>query len=222
MKTKNDQKKGTKTRPVSPRWCAPRSGFTLIELLVAIGLFSVLVAIATGGFVNALRAQRAASAVMAAQSNLSIVLEQMAREIRTGYLFCHDIGAVTPSLACSAPGSACTIDALTQTWTCPNFLEYYNANGEKVDYSLVSGVIEKSDSAEQGGAPQAITDDNVSIQYLTFTLFGNIEGDHWNPRITISVGVQPKDPTITWNTGNLETTISARAIDCTPGGVPSC
>jgi prepilin-type N-terminal cleavage/methylation domain-containing protein len=201
--------------PTSSR--ASRSGFTLVELLVAIALFTIMVSIAAGGFVNALRTQREAAAMMAAQSNVSTALEQMTREIRTGYLFCNDINNNgSPSAAC---WPACSINAVTQTWTCTNFLEYYNANSEKVDYSLVNGVVERSVG---DGAPQAITGDNVSIQNLTFTLFGNIEGDHWNPRVTISIGVVPHDQTVTWTTANLETTVSARAIDCTQGGAPSC
>ena len=206
-----------------------RAGFTLVELLVAIALFSILVSVAAGGFVNALRSERQAASMMAAQSNVSIALEEMTREMRTGYLFCDDIGTVTPtpSQACQ---SACVIGTSapdpdapnTYPWNCKNFLEYYNANGEKVDYSLQNGVLYRSDSAENGGVAEAITGSNVSIQYLNFVLFGNIEGDHWNPRITVAMGVTPNDPTINWNTVKLQTSVSARQIDCTQGGSPSC
>ena len=68
-------------------------GFTLVELLVAMALFSILMAIAAGGFVRALRSEREVSAMMAAESNVKLALEQMAREMRTGYLFCHDPGS---------------------------------------------------------------------------------------------------------------------------------
>jgi prepilin-type N-terminal cleavage/methylation domain-containing protein len=210
-----------------------RQGFTLVELLVSIALFSILVSIAAGGFVNALRTERQAAAMMAAESNVSIALEQMAREMRTGYLFCNDIANNgNPTAICQNPGSVygtainpssgCTVDISTNpsTWLCRNFLEYYNAQSEKVDYLLTSdGTLERS---VDGDTPQAITGDNVSIQYLTFTLFGNVEGDHWNPRVTVSVGVAPHDSTVNWTTANLETTVSARQIDCTQGGSPSC
>ena len=206
---------------------ASRSAFTLVELLVAIALFSILIAIATGGFVNTLRTQREAAAMMAAQSNVSIALEQMTREIRTGYLFCNDADVNgNPVAACSNPnsqfaamppfpGSGCTVDAVSQTWTCQNFLEFYNADSQKVDYLLLNGVVERS---VDGGTPEAITGDNVTVPYLTFVLFGNTEGDHWNPRITIAVGVAPNDATVNWNTANLETSVSARQIDCTSAG----
>ena len=64
-----------------------------MELLVAVALFSILMSIAAGGFVRALRSEREVSAMMAAESNVNLALEQMAREMRTGYLFCHDPGA---------------------------------------------------------------------------------------------------------------------------------
>ena len=69
-----------------------QKGFTLIELLVAMGIFAIVIAIATGGFINSLRTQRQVASLISAQSNASLVLEQMAREIRTGFLFCHDEG----------------------------------------------------------------------------------------------------------------------------------
>jgi hypothetical protein len=91
-----------------------------------------------------------------------------------------------------------------------------------VDYILQNGVLYRNDSAENGGVAQAITGNNVDITYLDFELQGNTEGDHWNPRITVAIGVQPNDPTINWNTAQLQTTVSAREIDCTQGASPSC
>jgi prepilin-type N-terminal cleavage/methylation domain-containing protein len=193
------------------------SGFTLVELLVAIALFSILMGIAVGGFVNALRSEREVTAMMSAESNVNLALEQMAREMRTGYLFCHSPGSNAASPACE-----CTSNLETKpTWTCPA-IEFYNANGEKVDYTLdANNVLERADSAENGGVAEPLTSDNVSVTDLNFTLFGNLEGDTWNPRITITIGVQPNDSTVSWSTANLETTVSARSIDCIPGSSPS-
>ena len=99
-------------------------GFTLAELLVAIGVFSVLMAIGVGGFVHALHTQREVAALIASQSNASIALEQMAREIRTGYLFCNDPdNNGNPNTTCSA---ACTVSG--GVWTCDGLLEFYNAS----------------------------------------------------------------------------------------------
>lgn len=204
-----------------------KKGFTLVELLVTIGLFSIIVAIAAGSFTNALRTQRQVALLISAQSNAGLSLEQVAREIRTGYLFCDNPGN-TPSnplisLPCAAINPAtglphCTTNA--GIWTC-DLLDFYNGAGSNVDYSLVNGAIARS---ENGGTAQPITSGNTRVQYLTFTIFGNGEGDHWNPRITISMGISPSttDASVADNVLNLQTTISARAIDCTPGPSASC
>lgn len=62
-------------------------GFTIIELMVAMGLFVIVVGIASGTFVNSLRTQRNIVGFMAANDNASLTLEQISREIRTGSAF---------------------------------------------------------------------------------------------------------------------------------------
>ncbi len=59
----------------------------MIELLVAVSLFVIVISIASGTFVQALRTQREVLALMAANDNASLALEQMVREIRTGREF---------------------------------------------------------------------------------------------------------------------------------------
>ncbi len=197
---------------------SPQSGQSLIELLVAIGLFSILFAIAGGGFVNALHAQNQVSAEMAAESNVGIAIEEMAREMRTGYLFCHDLNGVsTCDTSDPSYNRHCTFDAATQLLTCSD-LEYYDANGEKIDYVLKGGVLERGDN----DAYQPITGDNVTVRSLSFVLHGNTEGDHWNPRITVTIGIAPNNSGVSWNTVDFQTTVSAREIDCTAGASPSC
>ncbi len=200
----------------------PSHGFTLVELLVAIAIFTIVVAIATGGFVTALRTQRQAAALIAAQSNASLALEQMAREMRTGYVFCTDpAGGGDPSTG--APDTACFpgCSKVGNVWTCSGYIDFYNGQSAKIGYSLANGALTRSDA----NGPQPITGDNVVVKYLTFTIFGNTEGDHWNPRITISMGVAPNsnDPALVNNVLDLQTSISSRNIDCLPaGGSGSC
>jgi prepilin-type N-terminal cleavage/methylation domain-containing protein len=231
-----------------------RSGFTLVELLVAIALFSVVVAIATSGFVNALRTQRQVASLISTQSNVTLVLEQMAREVRTGYLFCHDYGvnnnnAGLPSINCARPvksldpANQCTVtdsgqpagDAPAEDvysgnsnkdlaeWSCPS-IDYHNAQGAEVNYSLQDGALMKSDTSAADQSAQSITGNGVSIQYLNFILFGNLEGDHWTPRITILIGAAPSstDPAVSGDVINLETTVSAREIDCSTDSSVGC
>lgn len=188
-------------------------GFTLIEMIVAIALFSVVITIAIGGFVNALRTQRQVAALLASQSNVSLALEQMARDIRTGYLFCH-----APSSTQPMPECGCSVSG--STWTC-SALNYFSAESQNVEYRFNNNALEKGIS----GVFDPVTGDNVSVKYLTFILFGNTEGDQWNPRITIAIGIAPSstDPTISNDVLDLQTSISARQIDCSvASGTVSC
>ena len=220
-----------------------RMGFTLVEVLVAIGVFSIVVAIATGGFVSSLRTERQVASLISAQSNASLVLEQMAREVRTGYLFCHDEGVSDVNYNCNQPSGenpvtpgviGCTKldsgyayspapDAIPSgspgagdlpMWDCPS-LDYFNAQGEHVTYSFdpATGALIKTTGVS---APQSITGNSVVIKKLHFIIFGNIAGDSWTPRVTIVLGVTPSstDPAINSDVVNLETTVSARTIDC--------
>jgi prepilin-type N-terminal cleavage/methylation domain-containing protein len=165
-----------------------RRGFTLIELLVAIGLFAIVVSIAAGGITRMLRTQRQVLSLISANSNASLAIEQIAREIRTGFDFCVN-------------GNNCASSSQ---------LTFTNANADQVSYDLIGGAIERS---VNGGAFSPLTASNISIQRLSFSLFGNNPSDGYPPRITVSIGVSPKAIGVSNVVTNLETTISARQID---------
>lgn len=222
-----------------------RKGFTLVELLISIALFSVLVSVAVGGFVRALRTERQVSAMMSAESNVSIGLEEMTREMRLGYLFCDEPGSQIGSpIVNSACSSWCTVPASSpgniEPWVCSGGIAFYdstenNGAGAQVEYFLgdsqnayapTSTTLYRLDSSQNivSGVPEPVpvTGDNIKITNLDFVVFGNFENDQWNPRVTISVGAQPNDNTISWSTADLETTVSARTVDCTVGPSPQC
>lgn len=93
-------------------------GFTLIELIVAVTIFIVVVAITSSIFVNSLKTQRQVVALMAANDNASMTLEQMAREIRTGQAF--------------------------RTNSQHDRLDFINAAGQTAAYALVDHAITKN------------------------------------------------------------------------------
>ncbi len=175
------------------------AGFTIIELLVAIGVFSVVISIAVGGLVSALRSQRQVAALIAADNNVSLTLEQMAREVRTGYDFCR------PGLACAPPSGCPPLCPFVAT----NELDFYNSQSQLITYRLTANGIERG----VGGAFSQITGGKVIIQYLQFTLFGNLQNDLWPPRIVISIGVTANTTGLLGSVINLQTTISARQLD---------
>lgn len=199
-----------------------KKGFTLIEMLVTVTLFAIIITIAVGSFTNAERTERQVSSLISAQSNVSLALEQMSREIRTGYLFCHDPGSATYSSRCDDAANAtlptCVVEnpaSSTPVWECPS-LDFYDAGGNEVNYSWDGSALTESIN---GGAPQAVTGNTVSVRSLQFILSGQTEGDHWPPRITVSLGIAASstDPAVMNDVFNLETTVSARTIDCAPG-----
>ena len=166
-----------------------RKGFTIVELLVSIGLFAVIISVAMGGFVRALRTQRQVVALINANSNVSLVVEQLAREIRTGYNFPSVSGAQTS-------------------------LAFTDAKGETITYAQGvaadgSGTITRQ---VNDGSPAQITADNVDIRYLNFTL---LNSPNYPPRITITIGLSPSAasaPIVSENVTNIQTTISARSF----------
>ncbi|RJP45621.1 prepilin-type N-terminal cleavage/methylation domain-containing protein [Candidatus Parcubacteria bacterium] len=170
-----------------------RQGFSLVELLVSMGLFSAVVAVAVGGFIGALRNQRQAAALVAAESNLSLAMEQIAREIRTGHYFCD--GAHTgPCL----PGELI-------------FVSPIGGVDQTVAYRLSNGSIERS----VGGTAnyEKLTAENVLVEYLEFILLGNQTSDGYPPRVTVTVGVTARNATVSIPPVRIQTTVSARALD---------
>ncbi|MDI6717807.1 MAG: type II secretion system protein [Patescibacteria group bacterium] len=183
-------------------------GFTLIELLVAMSLFVVLIAVAVTGFIQLMRGQRVIVSLMAANDNMSLALEQMTREIRTGYNF----------------------SKVSETE-----FQFVNANNFDIRYRLNNGAIEKgtgflawdpnnpNPNLCAGGEPdyingfcyKKITADNVKIDKFNFDLFGNNQGDGYPPRITIRLSVSSAEPDVQRMNISIpiQTTISARTID---------
>ena len=164
-----------------------KNGFTIIELLVAMGLFVVLIGIATGGFVKTLRTQKAVVGLMAANDNVSLVLEQIAREIRTGYNF----------------------SKISDTE-----FQFVNAKNQVIWYRLNEGAIERgTEDILLQRTYKKITADNVKITNFKVELFGNNAGDGYPPRITISLSITGIGKYLDNVVTNIQTTISSRVID---------
>lgn len=159
----------------------------MIELLVAMSIFLVLLAAATGGFVQSLRSQRAIVALMTANDNASLVLEQMARELRIGYNF-----------QTNAPG-----DELT----------FVNAYNEIVTYRLNNQAIERGTGGLGGTTFQRLTAEIVRIDRVQFRLQGAQSGDLEAPRVTIDLAVGARGKGLEGIAVNIQTTVSARLID---------
>jgi len=162
-------------------------GFTIIELLVAMTLFLVLMGIAVGSFVKTMRTQRAIVALMAVNDNASLTLEQIAREMRTGYHF-SKISATE--------------------------IQFVNAYNVVVSYRLNNGAIERGTTNPfLLTTYQKITADNVKVTNLDFELSGEVSGDKLQPRITIAMSVTSPNDFLGGISTNIQTTVSSRILD---------
>lgn len=173
-----------------------KNGFTIVELLVAMSLFLTVTGIATAGFIKAIRSQRAISNLIEVDNNASLTLEQMAREVRTGYTF----------------------NKISDTE-----LQFASARGQKVGYRLNEEAIERAfkdgvTSEIDNSDYKKITADNVRITNFKITLSGESSGDALQPRVTVNLTVGLSESAAA-NTGlesvstNIQTTISSRILD---------
>ena len=159
-----------------------QKGFTLVELLVSVGLFGMIVALTTGIFTSALRNQRTIVALMAANDNVELALEQMAREIRTGFNF-------------SSSGA--------------NRIEFTSARGDAVAYAY--DATRKVVVREENGTQIAITGRNVNVAKLSFLLQNGGQTVAAPLRVTVLIEVRPTLPTLENITTNLQITITPRS-----------
>ena len=202
-----------------------KQGFTLIELIVAFGLFAIVISIAAGGFVQIIRSYRVAAALMSANDSMALTIEQMAREMRTGYNFCEIADSTEPKI------------------------QFVNANNEVVRYKLNSsdraiewavsdisapiGFNSCSNADDQWFNYQKITAANVAVTKLNIVACGNNidPGIFLNPcgslttwpRITLAFSITSAEPEVE-RLGisiDAQTTISARNIAELPAPAPA-
>lgn len=199
-----------------------RAGVTLVEFLVAFGIFAVIITIAGGSFVRSTRTQRAALQLMAVNDNMGITIEQMMREIRTGYNFCTgDNPLLDAQFVGKCPDSSAGSSEL-QFVTAGNIVTRYRLKGSSIQKGV--GIPGWDPSAgNQCGAEsdfdpvngicyRNITADNVDVTKAYFKLQYNNSGDNRPPRISISLQVTSTDPYVQAFTSpmTIQTTVSAR------------
>ena len=159
------------------------TGFTIIELLVAMSLFLILVAVATGTFIQTLRTQRVITELTAANDNATQNIEQIAREIRTGFNF---------------------VDSTD------NILKFVNYRSEQVSYKLINNSVTRCvGSCVSDNEFKPTTAPEVKVERLKFIISGKELTDEFPTRVTIILTVLgPKNIRV-----NLETTVTSRVIE---------
>lgn len=168
-------------------------GYTLIELVVAVGLFALVMTLASGAYLLMIDLSRQTQGIATGINSLSFALETMTRSIRTGTNYnCGDFGGDCPE------GST--------------RFSFTNSSGEDIIYDQEGSGIVQDDSIP-------LTDPSVTISSLTFYVTGTgtiANGDYLQPHVTIAVsGTVSSGPRGTPQPFTIETGATMRGIDLT-------
>ncbi len=167
----------------------PRTrAFTLIELVVAVGLFGIVVVIATGAYLGMLTVSARAKAVTAGVDNLSFALDDMARTIRT-----------STSYSCNGGGTPqdCSSGADNMTVTTPNGPVQFRLYGNSIQQNLSN-----------------LTDPlSVNITNLRFYVTGTGANDGQQPHVTMVVQGSVQATKTTTENFSIETGATMRGTD---------
>lgn len=159
-------------------------GFTLVELIVALGLFIVVMTVATSALLSLTDINRKVESMRIAYDNLNLALESMARELRAGKAYTCGKTSVIPALNLASVGSDCNITEGKSS------IGFYSQDGDTIVYRKNGNAIERQRSGEPGFS--AITSPNIVIDRLTFGVFGTSpfsppSTDLTQPKVIISI-----------------------------------
>lgn len=147
-------------------------GYTLIELIIAVGLFAVIMTLASGGYLLMIGLNRQTQGIATGIDNLSFALEVMTREIRTGSAY--SCGLSLGRGDCASGGTSFTFTPVD--------------SGSSVTYRRETQVAPGGASVgalTKNGAP--LTDPSVDVQSVAFYVTGTTRGDSQPPHVTMVV-----------------------------------
>ena len=162
-------------------------GFTLAELIVAVGIFLVVIITVSGIFVRSLQSQQITAALISINDNISLALEQMSREIRTGTSFCP-------------VSSPCGPSEIVFTNVFSQVIHY------RLGFSGQSGMLIRE---IEGSGGEPITSSDVKIESLRFVIRDSPDEQ---PRVTVALSVGSRNA-LAREAGiltRIQTTVSAR------------
>lgn len=169
----------------------PRRGFTLVEMTVSLGLFTIIMFIATSAFLSIVNTDRKSRSVRIAVDNLNIALEDMSRRIKTGSTYNCGGGAGTNN--CPSPGQS-------------SFAFTEQDEVTRTVYTWSSNAIWR-------GA-ERITSTEITITNLKFIVSGSAVGvaDNQQPMVVIVIDGSLGSGA-TASSFKIQTTVTQRAYD---------
>ena len=183
-------------------------GFSLIEMLVSVGLFSVVMLIATSSLLALVDANRKAQALQSVMNNLNTAVDGMVRSLRMGTTFhCKLIGDHSLPQSCPNGDPTIVFEAIKGI---PGFANLGDQHIYR--YDSVAKRIFKSQNNDTTSF--SLTAPEVQIDSATFYVVGAEPGDNIQPKIVIVVrGTAGADRVKTRTTFNIQATAVQRVID---------
>ena len=201
-----------------------KKGFTIIETMVAISLFLVIVMAGMGALLNANLLHQKSQSTRSILDNLSFIMEDMSRNLRTGYNYrCYDVPGTITSNNISITDSCDNEDGWGIAFEQQNGILYDNPpiNTDYHDEDQWAYYIGNDKKIYRSSAEDALdfiplTPDEVEIDVAnsSFKVTGALKGsaDNLQPFVTIKLvgkitlkGVE--------SPFSLQTSVSQRKID---------
>lgn len=182
-------------------------GFSLLEMIVSVGIFAIMMLVATSTYFTLIAIDRRARATNQVVSNISFAVDAMTRGMRTGTGY-QCLNNRADSFGNSPSG--CTqfsyIDPSLPAGS--NVVTYFmKANG-------TIGRCESNTTCLIDASAVAITDPAITITSLTFYVRGVGNTDDFQPQVLFTIkGSMPADSSGNPTTFILEESATQRLID---------
>jgi len=147
-------------------------------MMVAVSLFMIVMVISVGGLMTLVYSGAATESSLSVSTNLSLALDSMSRNIRTGYsYYCAaslpDSGALPSTTADCSSGGAAFVFTNSRTGDRTGFR--YNSTAKSIEQKLNSGSWVR------------ITSSEITVQALSFYVTGSSAADTLQPTARILV-----------------------------------
>ena len=182
-------------------------GYTIIETMISVSLFLIIVTLALGSLLNANLLHRKSQSIRSIMDNLSFVMEDMSRNLRTGFNYYCVVGGVPPS-GPQSPTSCPSGNGGGISFEFP-------LGGQGVYYINGAGKILKS--VDGGSTYVQLTPDEVFIDPASFFKVVGAEpptaGNSEQPFITIKLVGNINTLNGGTSPFSLQTSVSQRKLD---------
>ncbi len=180
-----------------------QSGFTLVEMIVSVALFGIVMLVSVTALVALIDANRKAQALQSVINNLNIAIDGMSRAIREGSTYrCN----TTSGGDCTGGGDTIYFEQHDgSTATTNDDWVYQFRNGR---------IYRSTDGTTNQSSQVAITAAEVTIEDVTFFVFGSSRTDAVQPKVMMvikgSAGTQKANVKTTFH---VQSTAVQRILD---------